>query len=152
MKLSEHFTLAEMMFSPTAIKKGIDNTPNAQAIKNLEALCKNILEPLRAHIGGPIKISSGYRCEVLNSLIGGAKSSQHKFGQAVDIDVKDKCAMAFHWIKDNLDYDQIIWEFGNDNQPDWIHISFSTKSNRKNALRAIKLNGRTKYIPFQAKA
>lgn len=149
MNLSQHFTLAEMTFSPTAIKKGIDNTPNAQAIRNLTALCEKVLEPLRAHVGGPIKISSGYRCEVLNSLIGGAKSSQHKFGQAVDIDLKDKCAEAFHWIIENLDYDQIIWEFGNDKQPDWIHVSFSTKGNRKNALKAIKSNGRTKYIPFQ---
>jgi len=148
MNLSKHFTLAEMIFSPTAIKKGIDNTPNAQAIRNLTALCENILEPLRAHVGGPIKISSGYRSEVLNSLIGGSKSSQHKHGQAVDFDLKDKSADAFHWIRENLDYDQIIWEFGNSTQPDWIHVSFSTKSNRKNALKAIKSNGRTKYIPF----
>lgn len=149
MNLTEHFTLAEMTFSPTAIKKGIDNTPNAQAIRNLTALCEKVLEPLRAHLGIPIKISSGYRCEVLNSLIGGAKSSQHKIGQAADFDIKDKCAEAFHWIKDNLDYDQIIWEFGNDKQPDWIHVSFSTKGNRKNPLKAIKLNGKTKYIPFK---
>jgi hypothetical protein len=148
MNLTEHFTLEEMTFSPTAIKKGIDNTPNAQAIKNLTVLCEKILEPLRTHVGGPIKISSGYRCEVLNSLIGGAKSSQHKIGQAADIDLKEKCAEAFHWIRENLDYDQIIWEFGNDKQPDWIHISYSTKGNRKNALKAIKVNGRTKYIPY----
>lgn len=149
MNLSQHFTLAEMTFSPTAIKKGIDNNPNAQAVRNLTALCEKVLEPLRAYIGSSIKISSGYRCEVLNSLIGGAKSSQHKFGQAVDIDLKEKCAEAFHWIIENLDYDQIIWEFGNDKQPDWIHVSFSTKGNRKNSLKAIKSNGRTKYIPFQ---
>lgn len=148
MNLSQHFTLEEMTFSPTAIKKGIDNTPNEQCIKNLAALCENILEPLRAHMGIPIKISSGYRCEVLNSLIGGAKSSQHKYGQAVDVDLKDKCPEAFHWIRENLDYDQIIWEFGNEHQPDWVHVSFSTKSNRKNALRAIKSNGKTKYISF----
>jgi hypothetical protein len=150
MNLSQNFTLQEMIFSPTAIKKGIDNTPNSQAIRNLEALCKNILEPLRAYIGGPIKVSSGYRSEVLNSLIGGSKSSQHRFGQAVDFDLGDRCADAFKFIRENLDYDQIIWEFGNDKQPDWIHVSFSTKSNRKNALRAIRSNGRTKYIPFQA--
>lgn len=150
MNLSENFTLKEMTFSPTAIKKGIDNTPNAQAIRNLEALCKNILEPLRAHIGGPIKVSSGYRSEVLNSLIGGSKSSQHRFGQAVDFDLGSRCAEAFKFIMENLEYDQIIWEFGNDKQPDWIHVSFSTKSNRKNALRAIRSNGRTRYIPFQA--
>jgi zinc D-Ala-D-Ala carboxypeptidase len=149
MNLSEHFTLAEMVFSPTAIKKGIDNTPNAQTIKNLQALCENVLEPLRAYIGGPIKISSGYRSEALNSLIGGAKSSQHKIGQAVDFDLKDKCADAFHWVRENIDYDQIIWEFGNDKQPDWIHLSYSTKGNRKKALRAIKSNGKTKYIPFK---
>ena len=148
MKLSEHFTLAEMTFSPTAIKKGIDNTPNAQTIKNLKALCEKVLEPLRAHIGGPIKINSGYRSEVLNSLIGGAKSSQHKTGQAVDVDLKDKSSEAFKWIMANLDYDQIIWEFGNDEQPDWIHVSYSTKGNRKNAMKAIKSNGRTKYVSY----
>jgi hypothetical protein len=148
MNLSEHFTLAEMTFSPTAIKKGIDNTPNAQTVRNLQTLCEKVLEPLRAHIGGPIKISSGYRSEVLNSLIGGAKSSQHKTGQAADIDLKDKSAEAFKWIMANLDYDQIIWEFGNDEQPDWIHVSFSSKGNRKNAMRAIKSNGKTKYVPY----
>jgi len=148
MNLSKHFTLAEMTFSPTAIKKGIDNTPNAQTVRNLQTLCEKILEPLRVHIGGPIKVSSGFRSEVLNSLIGGAKSSQHKTGQAVDIDLKDKSAMAFKWIMENLDYDQIIWEFGNDSQPDWIHVSYSTKGNRKNAMRAIKSNGKTKYVPY----
>lgn len=148
MKLSEHFTLAEMTFSPTAIKKGIDNTPNAQTIKNLQALCEKVLEPLRAHIGGPIKVSSGYRSDALNSLIGGAKSSQHKTGQAADVDLKDKSSEAFKWIMANLDYDQIIWEFGNDEQPDWIHVSYSTKGNRKNAMRAIKSNGKTKYVPY----
>lgn len=148
MNLSKNFTLAEMTFSPTAIKKGIDNTPNAQTIKNLQALCEKVLEPLRAHIGGPIKVSSGYRSDALNSLIGGAKSSQHKTGQAADVDLKDKCAEAFHWIMANLDYDQIIWEFGNDEQPDWIHVSYSTKGNRKNAMRAIKSNGKTKYVPY----
>jgi zinc D-Ala-D-Ala carboxypeptidase len=148
MNLSEHFTLAEMTLSPTAIRKGISNTPNAQAIKNLKALCNNVLEPLRAHIGGPIKISSGYRSEGLNSLIGGSKSSQHKTGQAVDIDLKNKSAEAFKWIIANLDYDQIIWEFGNDSQPDWIHVSYSTKINRKIAMRAIKSNGKTKYVPY----
>lgn len=148
MNLSKNFTLAEMTFSPTAIKKGIDNTPNAQTIKNLQALCENILEPLRTYIKGPIKVSSGYRSDALNSLIGGAKSSQHKTGQAADVDLKDKCAEAFHWIMANLDYDQIIWEFGNDEQPDWIHVSYSTKGNRKNAMRAIKSNGKTKYVPY----
>ena len=148
MNLSEHFTLAEMTFSPTAIKKGIDNTPNAQTVKNLQALCEKVLEPLRSHIGGPIKVSSGYRSDALNSLIGGAKSSQHKTGQAVDVDLRDKSAEAFKWIMANLDYDQIIWEFGNDEQPDWIHVSYSTKGNRKNAMRAIKSNGKTKYVPY----
>ncbi len=148
MNLSTHFTLKEMTFSPTAIKKGIDNTPNAQAIKNLQALCEKVLEPLRSHIGGPIKVSSGYRSDALNSLIGGAKSSQHKTGQAVDVDLRDKSAEAFKWIMANLDYDQIIWEFGNDEQPDWIHVSYSTKGNRKNAMRAIKSNGKTKYVPY----
>lgn len=148
MNLSKHFTLAEMTFSPTAIRKGIDNTPNEQAVKNLQALCENVLEPLRAYIKGPIKVSSGYRSNALNSLIGGSKSSQHKLGQAVDIDLKNKSAKAFKWIIDNLDYDQIIWEFGNNSQPDWIHVSYSTKGNRKNALKAIKVNGKTKYVSY----
>jgi len=148
MNLSKNFTLAEMTFSPTAIKKGIDNTPNAQTIKNLQALCENILEPLRTYIKGPIKVSSGYRSDALNSIIGGAKSSQHKVGQAADVVLNNKGADAFHWIMANLDYDQVIWEFGNDKQPDWIHVSYSTKGNRKNALKAIKVNGKTKYIPF----
>jgi hypothetical protein len=150
MNLSKNFTLKELTFSPTAIKKGIDNTPNAQATRNLRLLCENILEPLRAHMGIPIKVSSGYRSEVLNSLIGGSKSSQHRFGQAVDFDLGNRCAEAFKFIMENLNYDQIIWEFGNDKQPDWIHVSFSAKRSRKNALKAIRSNGRTKYIAYKA--
>jgi hypothetical protein len=148
MNLSQHFTLGEMTFSPTAIKNNIDNTPNPQVIKNLQALCENVLEPLRKYIGMPIKVSSAYRSDALNSIIGGAKSSQHKTGQAADLDLGDKCAAAFKFIKENLEYDQIIWEFGNDIQPDWVHVSFSTKGNRKNALKAIKIAGKTKYIPY----
>lgn len=148
MNLSTHFTLREMTFSPTAIKNGIDNNPNPQAIKNLQALCENVLEPLRKYLGKPIKVSSAYRNDALNSIIGGAKSSQHKVGQAVDIDLGVDSAAAFKFIRENLDYDQIIWEFGNDLQPDWIHVSFSTKGNRKAALKAIKISGKTKYIPY----
>ena len=150
-QLSKNFTLEEFTFSPTAIKKGILNKPTELEVSNMEALCENVLEPLREWLNEGsrkkvgIKISSGYRCKHLNDIIGGSKSSQHMTGQAVDIDLGDKCADAFKYIRENLDFDQMIWEFGNDEQPNWIHVSFTKSLNRKNCLRAYKLNGKTQY-------
>jgi hypothetical protein len=150
MNLSKHFTLAEMTRSLTASRKGIDNTPGPQEIQNLIDLCENVLEPLRKYLGQPLPISSGYRSPDLNKAIGGAsrngkQTSQHCYGQAVDIVVEGRNAEIFRYLK-NLDVDQVIWEFGTDQEPAWIHVSYNKGKNRNNYLKAVKRNGKTQYI------
>lgn len=136
MKLSPNFTLEEMLESQTARRKGIAEqfTPPPEVIANLKALCKNILQPLRDAIGGPIKISSGYRCPRLNKAIGGAKNSQHMAGEAADIQGLNGMTnkQLFNKIKQlGLPFDQMIWEFGNDQNPAWVHVSFGPRHRRQ---------------------
>jgi zinc D-Ala-D-Ala carboxypeptidase len=145
MNLTKNFTLKEMCESTTAIRLGIDNTPSDIAIKSLLLLCKNVLQPLRDHIGESIKVSSGYRSPALNKKIGGSKSSQHCLGQAADISCGERTAELYEYIKNNLIFDQLIWEFGTDENPDWVHVSYSSTNNRKECLRAYKVNGKTVY-------
>tara|TARA_R110001592_G_scaffold42649_2_gene138453 strand:+ start:621 stop:1070 length:450 start_codon:yes stop_codon:yes gene_type:complete len=149
MKLSNNFSLAEMTRSSTATKKGIDNTPNGSQIENLLILCDNVLQPLRDALG-PIVISSGFRSVKLNTAIGGSSSSQHCAlkGAASDIDLGLLNAKVFNYIKSNLIWDQLIWEFGSEDCPSWVHVSFNEGHNRKQILKAIKQNGKTKYINF----
>lgn len=142
MKLSEHFTLEEMTYSETAIRRGIDNTPDETCVNNLKSLCENVLEPLRTKLGKPLKITSGYRCRQLNSFIGGSANSQHQYGCAADIQVKGMTSKElFDFVRANkIKFDQCIEEFGS-----WVHISF-TSNNRKESLIATKdENGKTKY-------
>jgi hypothetical protein len=149
MKLSENFSLNEMTRSSTATKKRIENVPNDAQIENLRILCDNVLQPLRDALG-PINISSGFRSVKLNTAIGGSSSSQHCAlkGAASDIDMGQRNAEVFNYIKDNLIWDQLIWEFGNDENPSWVHVSFNEGHNRKQILKAIKQGGRTRYINF----
>lgn len=149
MKLSKNFTLGEMIQSQTAIRKGIDNTPNGDQILNLIDLCENVLQPLRDHIGA-IYISSGFRSQKLNVAIGGSTTSQHCAlnGAAADIDMGEKNREIFEYIKNELPFDQLIWEFGNDECPSWVHVSYKEGKNRKQILKAVKQNGRTKYLNF----
>jgi len=151
MKLSENLYLKEVIKSNTATRKGIDNSPTEEHLNNLRLIAIRIFQPIREHFDFPIGISSGYRSKALNKAIGGSKSSQHCFGEALDIDADIfggvTNAEIFHFIKHNLDYDQMIWEFGNDNEPDWVHVSFkSDGKNRKEVLRAIKVSGKTIYL------
>jgi len=149
-QISKHLTLEELCHSETAIKLGIVNVPNQLQTENLKTLALKVFEPVREHFGVPIHISSGYRIMNLNQAIKGSITSQHCKGEAIDIDMKgDKVtnAQIFHWIKDNLKYDQLIWEFGDKKNPDWIHVSY-TKENRQQTLRAVKLNGKTHYEKF----
>jgi len=125
MNLTKNFTLQEMYKSTTAIRLGIDNTPSDIAINNLRLLCNNVLQPLRDHMDESIKVNSGYRSPDLNKKIGGSKSSQHCLGQAADISCGERTAEIYEYIKNNLIFDQIIWEFGNDDNPDWVHVSYS---------------------------
>ena len=127
MRLSENFSLWELTKSQTAERKGISNVPGKEEIKNLTALCKNVLQAVRSYYGVPIKPSSGYRCLALNNAIGSRPTSQHVTGQAVDFEVPgvDNKVVA-RWIKDNLTYDQLILEYYKEGQPNsgWVHVSY----------------------------
>ena len=138
------------MYSITATRKGIDNTPTDDHLHFMETIAEEVFEPLRAWVGGPIKINSFYRSPELNTAIGGSTTSQHCKGQAMDIDDtfgKATNAEMYHFIKENLDFDQMIWEFGSDDNPDWVHISYVSKDkNRNRCLKAYRENGKTKYM------
>jgi len=146
MQLSKNFSLQEMVFSPTAIKKGIANKPTEQHIKNMQVLAEKVLEPIREHMDCIVNISSGYRAHGLNAIIGGSATSQHCFGQAADIQVRGRNHEIYKFIKDNLQFDQIIWEFGTDDEPSWVHVSYVEGKNRKQCLKAIKVKGKTQYL------
>ena len=150
MKISPNITYAEAIHSQTAKRKGIDNTPNPTQVENMKVLAEKIFEPLRSWVGGPIKVNSFFRSPELNEKIGGSKTSQHCKGQAIDIDDVYKYktnAEMYHWVKENLNFDQMIWEFGTDMNPNWVHISYvSEEDNRNRCLKAYKDDmGRTKY-------
>lgn len=149
MVISEHLTLAELIRSESAKRNGITNMPPPEHIANLKILAENIFEPIRANFRTPILISSGYRSKELNAKIGGSNTSQHSLGQAIDIDMDGTSygvtnAEIFNYIKEKLPFDQLIWEFGNNNNPDWVHVSYSDR-HRRQVLKAIKLNGITHY-------
>jgi zinc D-Ala-D-Ala carboxypeptidase len=151
MKISEHLSLVEVTRSETAKRKGISNNPTAEHLENFKILAENVFEKIRGHFGVPIHISSGYRSKELNSAIGGSQTSQHSKGQAIDIDMDGSGdgvsnADVYNFIKDKLDYDQLIWEFGTDKNPDWVHVSYSKDKNRKQRLKAVKTNGKTSYV------
>jgi hypothetical protein len=155
MKISEHLSLAEVTRSETAKRRGISNMPTEAHITNFKLLAEKVFEPIRKHFGKPIHISSGYRSEALNKAIGGSLTSQHCSGEAIDIDMDGSAngitnKMVFDYIKDNLQFDQLIWEFGTDSAPDWVHVSYeSTGKQRKQILKAIKKGGATSYIPYK---
>lgn len=149
MKLSQNFTLSEMTKSQTGERKGIDNIPNSEEIEALKALCVNVLEKIRTHFGKPITINSGFRCAKLNKAIGGSKTSQHVKGEAADIEISgiDNLTLA-KWIKDNLQFDQLICEFYTPGVPDsgWVHVSWSRTKN-KNQVLTINRTGTKAGLP-----
>jgi hypothetical protein len=148
-RISEHISLKEGIKSHTATRLNIDNTPSNLDLINMKTIAKKVFEPLRKWVSGPIAINSFYRSPKLNSAIGGSTTSQHCTGCAIDIDdnygYKTNAEM-FKYIKNNLDYDQLIWEFGDINNPDWLHVSYvSEDKNRRRCLLAYKKNDRTRY-------
>lgn len=152
-RISKHISYKEATRSITAIRLGIDNKPFEYELGNMKAVAENIFEPLRKWVGGAIKVTSFFRSEKLNKAIGGSVSSQHCQGRAIDIDdvygYKTNAEM-FQYIKNNLDFDNLIWEFGTDDNPDWIHVSYvSNERNRGRVLKAIKENGKTKYLNYE---
>jgi zinc D-Ala-D-Ala carboxypeptidase len=154
MKLSEHLDLSEVIRSESAKRNGISNMPTEAHLANLRLLAEKVFEPIRNHFRCPIHISSAYRSVELNRAVKGSLTSQHCTGEAIDVDmdgtpngVTNK--MVFDFIKNNLEFDQLIWEFGNDANPDWVHVSYeSTGKQRKQVLKAIRTNGTTHYKPI----
>ena len=149
MSISKHISYKEGVYSRTATRLGIKNNPNAEQMKNMVAIAEEVFEPLRAWVGGPIKINRFFRSPELNKTIGGSGKSQHCHGQAIDLDDtfgRATNAEMFEFIKKHLDFDQIIWEFGNDENPDWVHVSYvSPDQNRNRCLKAYKKNSKTNY-------
>ena len=140
MNLSKNFELQEFTISDTALRKHIDNKPNSYELINLTLLCTNLMQPIRDKVGR-IKVTSGFRSKALNIAINGSLTSQHSEGKACDFIALDTDMLkTFLWIKDNMEHDQLIWEFGK-----WIHVSFNLKQNRKQCLEAYLVDGITKY-------
>jgi len=147
--ISKHITLIEATKSNTATRLGINNTPNEATIETMKLTAEKVFEPLR-EILGAIKVSSFYRSPDLNRAIGGSKSSQHCKGEAIDMQaVTVTNAKLFQEACKLPEFDQIIWEFGNKQEPDWVHISYSKTNNRKQILRATKIGNRTAYVPYR---
>jgi len=153
MQLSKHLALAEVMRSETAKRKGISNMPTPEHIENFKKLAENVFEPIREHFGVPVHLSSGYRSAALNKAVGGASSSQHCKGEAIDIDMDGTTVtnkQIFDFVKANVNFDQLIWEFGTDANPDWVHVSYNSDgAQRKQILKAVKAGGATKYLPLK---
>ena len=152
MNLSKSFTLNELTKSQEATRLGIDNTPNEEQILNLKLLCDNILQPIRDYYGMPVSVSSGYRSAALCEAIGSSSSSQHTKGQAADFEIFSVPNRELaEFIVKNLNYDQCILEFWNENEPNsgWVHCSYNSSGNRKQFLQAQKLNGRVVYTVLE---
>jgi len=150
MKLSDNLSLAEATKSVTALRNGIANTPTATHLIALKEVAKNIFQPCRNHFGKPLAVTSGYRSEALNDLIGGSKRSQHCKGEALDLDAQVYGGFTnrelFLFIKDHLTFDQLIGEFPDDmGEFAWVHCSYKAEGNRGEVLVAYKENGKTRY-------
>jgi hypothetical protein len=154
MKLSQHLSLSEVTRSESAKRNGISNMPTEQHIANFKLLAEKVFEPVRVHFGVPIHISSAYRSIELNRVVKGSLTSQHCTGEAIDVDMDGSPSgvtnkMVFDYIKDNLEFDQLIYEFGDSKNPDWVHVSYeSTGRQRKQVLRAVRANGKTTYQKY----
>jgi len=156
MQLSKYFTLVELTPSGTAKRLGIKNDPTPEHLENLKLLSVNVLDKVREHFGKPIWVSSGYRSKALNDVTpGSSATSQHCTGEAADLDQDGRGTgvtnkMVFDYIKDNLVFDQLIYEYGTDSNPDWVHVSWeSNGKQRKQVLRCIRVNGKPVYTPYK---
>ena len=148
-KLSQNFTLQEFTKSQTALRQGIDNTPDQEHLTNAVNLFANVVQQVRNNFGVTV-INSGYRGPALNEAVGGSSKSQHCKGEAVDIECPGTPNYEVaNWIAENLDFDQLILEFYTPGIPDsgWVHVSYKSEGNRKSVLTAMKENGKTVYKP-----
>jgi hypothetical protein len=149
MNLTKNFTLAEMTKSETALRHGMDNTPGEQETSALKLLAEKVLQPVRDHFGRGVKVNSGFRHPEVNAKVGGSKTSDHCRGQAADIEIPGvPNAELAEWIKDNLEFRQLILEFYTPGIPDsgWVHVSYVAEDNKKQVLTATKQNGKTVYL------
>lgn len=150
MNLSANFSLHELTKSETALRMGLDNTPDDEATENLRLLCEKVLQPVRDHYGKGVKVNSAYRSPESNAAVGGSKTSDHCKGMAADIEIPGVAnADLAQWIMDNLEYTQLILEFYTPGIPDsgWVHISFDQNNLKKQELTATKVAGKTTYLP-----
>jgi len=151
-RISEHISYNEAVYSATAKRNGIKNKPTKKQVENMRLVAEKIFEPLRQWVGGPIKINSFFRNKATNIAVGGSSSSMHCQGLAIDLDdihgYKTNAEM-FYYICEHLEFDVAIWEFGDDENPSWVHVSYRPDANRGKMLKAVKTNGRTKYEYFQ---
>lgn len=148
MVISAHISFTEATFSEKAEQFGIKNLPNLEELQNMRRLAEKVFEPLRTHIGESIRINSFYRSIELNRKMGGSSTSQHCRGQAMDLDrigTGYTNADLFAYIRDHLEFDQLIWEFGTDQEPDWVHVSYADQ-NRNQVLRSLNKDGKTSYL------
>lgn len=149
--LSRYLTYRDAIKSQAAVRHGLDNHPDLEAVRNMKIACMAIYDPICDYFGRAIPVSSFYRSQDVNRLIGGSKTSQHCTGQAMDLDcdgLTDRRitnAALFDFIRDYLDYDQLIWEFGDEKSPAWVHVSYVNGNNRGQVLRAIKHGKKTIY-------
>jgi hypothetical protein len=141
--MTKNFSLAEL----TKTNTGLPNALPKHLEPNLRALAENVLQPARDALGA-IEVTSCYRSPEVNRRVGGASKSQHVQAQAADLKYAGGNDVLFHWIADNVEYDQLIWEFGTADAPSWVHVSYSEGKNRKQKLKAVKVNGKTKYLQF----
>lgn len=152
-RISKNITLAEATKSQEAVRLGIENMPNQPEITNMKRVAEKVFEPLRAYFNKPIAISSFFRSQTLNERIGGSKNSQHITGEAIDIDADIFGGISnseiFFFILDYLEFDQLIWEFGDDNNPAWVHVSLKEKGNRKQVLKAKGGSNKTIYSQYK---
>jgi len=149
MNLTKNFTLEEMIKSETALRHGMDNTPGENEIGNLKLLCEKVLQPVRDHFGKGVKVNSGFRHPDVNAKVGGSRTSDHTRGQAADIEIPGvPNAELAEWIKDNLEYRQLILEFYTPGVPDsgWVHVSYVAEDNKKEVLTATRKDGKTVYL------
>ena len=144
--ISQHITYAEA----TRTSAKADNTPNAEQLAAMKLLAVNVFEPLRALVGRPILVTSMFRSAKVNQLKGGSATSQHCKGEAMDIKLPGMNRSLFEIILNQLPFDQLIWEFGTDKEPAWVHVSYKATGNRKQVLKAIRVNGKPKYIEYES--
>jgi hypothetical protein len=147
--LTKNFTLHELTKSETALRHDLDNTPDQEAISNLQDLAFNVLQPIRDHYGRGVKVNSGFRHPEVNAKVGGSRTSDHCRGMAADIEIPGvPNAELAEWIKANLPFTQVILEFYTQGIPDsgWVHVSYDPANLKKQALTAVKQDGKTVYL------